>query len=575
MSRYTRTIGRFLDLLDWFIPEELRESEEEHRRLRAFVISHVCGPPLGTVVGLYLVLHHPGMAAWTLLIINLEFLIYPFLLRYTKAKREVGFCSLLHFVVLIFFSAYHYGGLHSTALSWTLTVPIVAMFFVDGIYRLLGLLSVAVGFMILGGLHLSGHTFPSVYATGDMGLLNLVSIICAGSYVTAMAVTYIGLYEFSIARISSAKEDAEAANRAKSEFLATMSHELRTPLNAIIGFSQIINQQMMGPVKNESYIEYSGDIEKSGQHLLQIINDILDITKIEAGKLDIEAQEICCRDLITQAVQMLSIEIDEKRLSLKYQLKEENVIIQGDYQLLRQAMINLLSNAIKFTHEEGVISISVDASDKTSVEIAVNDNGIGISSSDMARIMEPFEQVEASLSRTNGGIGLGLPLSRKMIEAHGGTLTLSSTANVGTKAAIRLPLVEIRPHTATTAEAPAMPEDEMSMARAGEKIRIMPAQETAQEPDQPVPAVIATDNEILRLAVEMLEGDTDWPVIDIPGRRLKHWNGKEIAIDQSDLADLLDRGLLDKGGGWTDRGRRELNQHAGHEESNLLSMQAT
>ncbi|MDP6926277.1 MAG: ATP-binding protein [Rhodospirillales bacterium] len=464
MSGYTRTIGRFFDALDWFIPEELRESEEEHRRLRAFVISHVCGPPLGTVVGAYLVMHHPGMAAWTLLIVNLEFLFYPFLLRYTKAKREVGFCSLLHFVVLIFFSAYHHGGLHSTALSWTLTVPIVAMFFVDGIYRLLGLLSVAVGFMVLGGLHLFGHEFPSVYATGDMGLLNLVSIICAGSYVTAMAVTYIGLYEFSIARISSAKEEAEAANRAKSEFLATMSHELRTPLNAIIGFSQIINQQMMGPIENESYLEYGGDIERSGQHLLQIINDILDITKIETGKLDIEAQEISCAELITQATKMLSIAIEEKQLSLKNQLTYESMIVKGDHQLLRQALVNLISNAVKFTHEEGVISISVDTPDSSSVEIAVTDNGIGIADDDMTRIMEPFEQVEASLSRTNGGIGLGLPLSKKMIEAHGGTLTLSSTVGVGTRAAIRLPLAEIGQRPAT-AVAPATPEDELERFR--------------------------------------------------------------------------------------------------------------
>jgi signal transduction histidine kinase len=259
-------------------------------------------------------------------------------------------------------------------------------------------------------------------------------------YVTVMALTYIGLYEFSIARLSSAKEQAEAANNAKSEFLANMSHELRTPLNAIIGFSQMINIEAMGPVGNPVYVEYGADIEKSGQHLLQIINDILNIAKIEAGAFDLESQDINYADLTSDAAAMLRKDMEDKQISFSNELPADELFIRGDHQLLRQVLVNLLSNAVKYTLEDGTISINVDAPNDTSVEIAVVDNGIGIATEDIARVMRPFEQVETSLARLHGGVGLGLPLTKKMIEAHGGKLRLTSAIGVGTTATIWLPM---------------------------------------------------------------------------------------------------------------------------------------
>ena len=232
MTFYGPTFRYFLDCLDWFIPEELRDSEEEHLRLRAFVVSHVCGPPFGAVIALSLIVEYTSVAAWTLLIGDLLFLAFPFMLRWTRAKREVGLGSLLHFVVLIFFVSYNYGGVQSPALSWTLTVPIVAMFFVDGVYRLVGLLSYAFGFVILGGLYVSGHEFPATFGTGDTGGITLILLICAAGYVTAMALTYIGLYESSIARISLAKEQAEAADRTKSELLKQARRAIRSKREA-------------------------------------------------------------------------------------------------------------------------------------------------------------------------------------------------------------------------------------------------------------------------------------------------------------------------------------------------------
>lgn len=447
---------RFTAFLDWFIPDELRESEEEHRRLRVFVISHVCGPPLGAIIAVSLIAQFPSFAAWVLLIGDLLFLIFPFLLRWTKAKREVGLGSLLHFVVLIFFVSYHYGGIQSPALSWTLTVPIVAMFFVDGIYRLIGLLCFALGFVLLGGLYAAGHEFPMSFGTDDTGVITLILFICAAGYVTAMALAYIGLYEFSIARMSAVKEEAERANRAKSEFLATVSHELRTPLNAIIGFSQMINHQALGPVGHPRYIEYGRDIEESGTHLLAIINDILDITKIEAGKLDLYFQDVNYADLTEEVTAMLGEAIKDKEISFSNELPDKALVIRGDRQLMRQVLINLLSNAVKYTPEHGAISLAVDTPDDTSIEIAVIDNGIGIAEENIARVMEPFERGESAMVRSNSGVGLGLPLTKKIVEAHGGRLVLTSTLGAGTRAAVRLPMETVR-QGPSRAAAPARP----------------------------------------------------------------------------------------------------------------------
>jgi len=552
MTLLNETIRRFFVFLDWFIPQELRESEEEHRRLRAFVISHVAGPPLGAIIAVSLILQFPSLAAWTLLFANLLFFVFPFLLRWTKAKREVGLGSLLHFVALIFFVSYQYGGIQSPALSWTLTVPIVAMFFVDGIYRLIGLVSFALGFVVLGVLYAVGHEFPASFGTDDTGTITLILFICAAGYVTAMSLTYIGLYEFSIARISLAKEEAEAANHSKSEFLANMSHELRTPLNAIIGFSQMISLQAKGPVGHPSYVGYGRDIEESGMHLLQIINDILDIAKIETGKFDIEPQDINYAELLEEALVMLRAAMKDKEMSFSNEMPDEELIIQGDRQLLRQVLINLISNAVKYTPEKGEISISAHAPDNASIEISVIDNGIGIAEQDIARVLEPFEQVESSMVRTSGGVGLGLPLTKKIIEAHGGALTLTSLPDAGTRATIWLPSKAVRQNS------PRADSPEQTLSKANGlaanlvgAVKLLRSQRTDPTPNQRFEA----GNEVLSLAVEMLEDDGHWPSIDVGCARIDHWNGQKISIARSDITDLIDRGLLDSDGGWTDFGR--------------------
>ena len=242
-----------------------------------------------------------------------------------------------------------------------------------------------------------------------------------------------------------AHQQAEAANRAKSEFLANMSHELRTPLNAILGFSEVLMREMAGPLGQPRYREYATDIHDSGRHLLAVINDILDLSKIEAGRVELIDGEIEVGPLAHKAARLLAERAEQADIEIRLLSEPDLPILIADERLVRQALLNLLSNAVKFTPRGGRVEICLSLASDGTLCVRVRDTGIGIAESDLKRVLTPFSQVESTLTRNYQGTGLGLPLTKSFVEMHGGSLELKSSLGDGTEVTLRFPAERVRP----------------------------------------------------------------------------------------------------------------------------------
>jgi len=236
-----------------------------------------------------------------------------------------------------------------------------------------------------------------------------------------------------------AKENAESASKAKSEFLATMSHELRTPLNAILGFSEVIQNEIFGPIGNPRYQEYLDDIINSGRHLLDLINEILDLAKIEAGKADIYEEELSIRDLIDACLRLVKERAMTSRVTITTRLDDGLRTLCADESMLKKIVLNLLSNAVKFTPPGGEVVVEAKPDEDGALLLIIADNGIGIAEKDQGRVFEYFVQVDGALNRKYVGTGLGLPLAKSLTELHGGTILLESALGAGTTVTVRFP----------------------------------------------------------------------------------------------------------------------------------------
>ncbi len=234
-----------------------------------------------------------------------------------------------------------------------------------------------------------------------------------------------------------AKDEADEANMAKSAFLANMSHELRTPLNAIIGFSEMMMNGTLGVIENENYVEYLGDIKFSAQHLLHIINDVLDMSKIEAGKMPLDEESINLAGLLDSVRRLMTTKAEENNISIELNVADDLPKLRGDERLIRQVFLNLLSNAVKFSKPSGEVTIAIRYDHQLMIDMI--DNGIGIPQDQIDEVIEPFGQVSDPRVNKGQGTGLGLPIAKAMMDMHGGSLSIQSETDKGTTVTCTFP----------------------------------------------------------------------------------------------------------------------------------------
>jgi signal transduction histidine kinase len=333
------------------------------------------------------------------------------------------------------FNAMYYAGL------------IMVVTYCSALSRLQFYASMAISALLVGSYQVVGiwiNPLPrELFISNDFFLIMSAAVGSFCGYMQELYVrrSYVGqkVIEAKNETLKVLLSEADKANKSKSEFLANMSHELRTPLNAIIGFSDILTKQLFGPLGSEKYQEYVKDINDSGAHLLEIINDILDLAKAEAGKLEPQMDECDLAVCMDDCVRMCRGRAENGGVRLMLSEVASPTYALVDRRLIFQAILNLVSNAIKFTLSGGTVTLSLTSSEADGAEIRVSDTGIGIAPEDLTRVLIPFEQVESSLSRKNGGSGLGLPYAKELVELHDGTLHIVSALGKGTTVTISLP----------------------------------------------------------------------------------------------------------------------------------------
>lgn len=247
----------------------------------------------------------------------------------------------------------------------------------------------------------------------------------------------------AVKAIKASMEEAEVANQAKTEFLANMSHELRTPLNAVLGFSEVIESESFGPIHNAKYREYAKNINESGLHLLALINDLLDVSKVEAGELELDEEKINLCEVFQASATLLEDRAKTGEVDVELATPPDCPTLYADNRKIKQILVNLLSNAIKFTPAGGRVTMTAHVDPASGLVIEITDTGIGIAPDDIQKALSPFGQIDSKLVSKYEGTGLGLPLTKSLVELHGGTLSLQSEIGAGTTVVVRFPVERI------------------------------------------------------------------------------------------------------------------------------------
>jgi len=311
---------------------------------------------------------------------------------------------------------------------------------------------------VVARLLVQGDPFDLAIAAIAVGLHAYLIFLARGLNATALAMlalraekdALIAEIEEEKAISDEARRRAEAANVAKSRFLATVSHELRTPLNAILGFSEVMKGELLGPIRNGSYQEYAANIHDSGRHLLQLINEILDLSRIEAGCYELNEEPVALAGVVEDCLRLLNLRVESKGLDVTMVCSKGLEPLWADERAIRQICLNLISNALKFTPRGGQIAITAGNSPDGGQVLVVKDTGPGIPREEISMVMQPFGQGSLAQETAEGGTGLGLPIVHSLVTLHGGTFELRSVLRKGTEAIVWLPpsrlLGRARPH---------------------------------------------------------------------------------------------------------------------------------
>ena len=451
----------YLDaVIDWFMPDRFRGDVLSERRIRMFLISHIFGPIISHPITLGLMLFDPN--PWPHVPILgasiTAFWVFLFAVKYMPVKYEtLALLSVQNLIFAILWGAYHYGGGSSPFLMWLLIVPLLAFFYLGStpFTRLAVLAEIGLSMLAFYSAYLSGG-FPVHIPLENLATMGILSAVLASAYVFMMAIYYANIIDSqsgllqeitrhreTMEALTTAKEEAEAANGAKSEFLAKMSHELRTPLNAVIGYSEI----MLEDAEIDGRGEQIADLQKisaAGKHLLSMVNDILDISKIEAGKMDIYLERMSIDRFIDE------IEFTGRPMVVKnsnhFVVEREKDLgtVDADATKLRQAVLNLLSNAAKFT-TNGRVTLSVERETREDgkdwILFRVTDTGVGISDEGQKKLFSNFQQANAAIAAKFGGTGLGLSLSQNLCKLMKGEITVTSKQGEGSTFTVNLPAI--------------------------------------------------------------------------------------------------------------------------------------
>jgi signal transduction histidine kinase len=449
--------GALLKLIDWFVPDNSRRKRSELGLARVFIFTHLFGPLLAQSISLFLYLTDPkpGFAVWTMIIAIWSFWTLPFLLKFSRNLQLVALISVEVLAFASLFGSFHYGGVSSPLLPWLLIALLLGFFYLgDKPLVVLGLFGVnLLGFF---GAYVVNKGFDQRVPLSALTTVGWISIVSATVYMSWMAIYYVSVialrsdlereaerHRSTTVLLHQAKDLAERANLLRSIFLAKMSHEFRTPLNAVIGYSELLLEHGQDTGASEQELIDLGRINAAGRHLLSLVTEVLDVSRIESNAVDLSVQvfslESFIHEVATTALPLINE--NDNRLVIKSSARLSD--ISTDATKLRQVIFNLLSNSAKFT-KQGTITLS--ASRETSpggdwIEIAVEDTGIGIAKADLAKLFKEFGQVSAATYGKYGGTGLGLAVSQKLCAMMGGGISVTSEVGRGSTFAVRLPAI--------------------------------------------------------------------------------------------------------------------------------------